>query len=165
MSKQIEVGLACPQCQKRFKATLFSTLWIDNPELRELVFSNRLNAVQCPGCQVVIGIDASVYIVNQEMNFAVWYEPEPDEQVDLFAEGMARTMGENSFQATAPRISDWEEVKATIEKYERGELVGQAPSKLDFSGMDWAVKKELEMKREQSAKRPGLLSRLFGRKG
>lgn len=164
MSKTYSAAFPCGACGNRIEATLFRTLWIEVPENRLMVFEDRVNAPLCGKCGTRNQIDASLMATNKEMNFAVWYDPEGDPDIDKMAGMFVVTMGEGNYMSTAPKVADWDEFKRTIEKFESGELVGKAPIVGDIrAGLDAAVKADME--RARGEKKPGFLGRLFGKKG
>jgi hypothetical protein len=140
--------------------TVFRTLWIEEPENRAMVFEDRMNEVRCPKCGHAFCVAFPFLATNVPGHFAVWYEPYPDPQIDEEAAGYEIIFGPGNFYAEAPRIADWEEFKATIEKYERGELEGQPPTRLGAEGLKEVLSAYAE--REEPRKR-SWLSRLFGR--
>ena len=125
MSMLYAVTIRCPACGATHSQSLFRSLWIEDPANRALVFENRVNLAMCPHCNITSTVNASLLCTNVPRNFAVWYEPSPDAQVDKDIEDYAIAMGRDCFYVTAPRLSDWNEFKRTIEKFERGELTGK----------------------------------------
>ena len=121
MSKKIDMELTCPQCNNQFNHDIYRTIWWEYPEYRELVFSNKINVVNCPNCNASIKVDSPFLFTNSPKQFAVRWEPEHNEWVDRQVEAF-QAMWKESFLATAPRISDWEKFKDTIVKFENGEL-------------------------------------------
>ena len=76
-----------------------------------------------------IFVSTSLMYTNAELKFAVWYEPQPDPHIDAELPGyyeLAKQKPGASYLAQAPRVRDWNEFKATIEKFERGELVTES---------------------------------------
>ncbi len=163
MSKRIEAELTCPQCQARFVDDVFLTLWIEDPKNRAMVFEDCVNVVHCPKCGWEIRVINTLFCTNRDLNFAVWYEPEPDPDIDVQAEGYAAIMGPTSYFATAPRVADWEEFKETILKFERGELKGEAPTKVDFSALENIARQEAEQRRRERVTFVDRLRGLFSR--
>jgi hypothetical protein len=51
---------------------------------------------------------------NVKKKIAVWYEPFPDKNIDSDIELNRRHFGEDSYQANAPRIKNWEEFKRRL---------------------------------------------------
>ena len=107
-------------------------------------------------CKLRSDVSFSLLATNVNRNIAVWFEPHPDPQVDQDKSNYEATFGPGNFYAAAPRVSDWEEFKETILKFERGELVGKPPSHMNFQAMLGAQK--------PLGRKPSLLSRLFNRK-
>lgn len=121
---RVEAQISCARCGTVFNASLFRTLWIEHVAYRDLVFGDEVNVVECPDCQKRICLPFSLLCTNVTRDFAVWYEPFPDENVDRDIEGYAKLFGPDSYYATAPRVKNWNEFKRTILKFESGELRG-----------------------------------------
>lgn len=125
MSKRIEAKITCPSCGNQFDYTLYRSIWGEYPENRELVMSDKINVATCPTCQRSTKLIFPFIYTNAKMQFAVWWEPEYDTQIDEDSKGYARLMGNGNYLAAAPRIKDWDEFKDTILKFENGELNGR----------------------------------------
>jgi hypothetical protein len=121
------------------------------------VFEDRVNVVECKKCKSITDVPFSLLATNVKEHFAVWYEPFPDPAVDNDKAMYEAVNGPGNFYSEAPRLDDWNEFKNTILKFERGELVGKPPSKMDFQAM-------LTSAARQKENRPSLLSRLFKRR-
>jgi hypothetical protein len=88
----------------------------------ETASSDKINVSICPKCGDRVKLPFSLFYTNSKKQFAVWWEPEKDEAIDRDVDGYVQHGGKNNYLAVAPRITDWEEFKETIRKYERGEL-------------------------------------------
>ena len=124
MSKTYEIQEKCPACNTPFKFTMFRTIWGELLENRELVMSDSVNVATCNACGLKITIVTSLFYTNAEIMFAVWWEPNPDPQIDADSNLYVLVGGANCYLAKAPRIRDWNEFKNTILKFEKGELKG-----------------------------------------
>jgi len=62
----------------------------------------------------------SFLAVDVHKNFAVWYEPIPDDTIDSDILGYSILLGQDNFYSSAPRISNWNYFKQVISKYENG---------------------------------------------
>lgn len=131
MSKRYEIEEKCPACNLPFKFTMYRSIWGEDPENRELVMSDAVNVAKCRACGLEIKIAASLFYTNAPNTFAVWWEPNPDPQIDADRDGYIKLGGPNCYLAAAPRVKEWNEFKNTILKFERGELKG---GPLTFSG-------------------------------
>lgn len=159
MSKQVDVRFTCPNCGHIFRTTLYRSVWIEYPQLRELVFSDRINVVDCRKCKTATKAPFSLLATNTGQHIAVWYEPFPDAQVDADKSLYEKVSGEGNFLAEAPRRSDWSEFKETILMFERGELVGKPPSRMDMRAIMGDARKAVP-----NARPPSVIARLFKRK-
>jgi hypothetical protein len=128
MSKMYEVEASCSRCSSRFKASLFKSIWGEHEENRAPVFGDQINVLQCPLCGTRTRAPASLMYVDLKRGFVVWYEPTPDPMIDAELPQYAAMFGPESCYVTAPRIVDWEDFKATIGRFERGELRAKPPS-------------------------------------
>ncbi len=132
MSKKVGAQLICPECGHGFPVQLFRSVWIEQPEHRELIFSDKINRFDCPSCRSEVDSQFAFLCTNVPKRVAVWYEPYPDPQIDRDVAGYRTQMGANSFYALAPRISDWEAFKSKIVELEaQPSGGGKAPT---FSG-------------------------------
>lgn len=135
MSKQVEVTITCPSCRTNFKTTLYRTIWGEYPENRALVMSDEINIATCSSCRQRFKIPMPFMYTNADKNFAVWWEPRHDPQIDNDTNVYKQTTGSDSYFSTAPRIADWNDFKETIKKFEAGILKGKAPQKMDMKSM------------------------------
>ena len=131
MSKVVEVEVGCGLCGRSYKAALHRSIWGEHAENRALVFSDRINVISCPRCRVPSRAPYALMYVDLDKHFVVWYEPLPDAMIDTELPHYAAMYGADCCYVTAPRIADWAEFKATIERFERGELRAKPPGKLD----------------------------------
>ena len=118
MSKQLDAKVTCRSCNKPQNVKLYRSLWIEDPDNRKMLFTDRVNFFECPICGHSERLEFPFLATNSRAKFAVWYEPYHDPAIDKDLEDYIRHLGENSYFATAPRISDWEYFKATIVDFE-----------------------------------------------
>jgi hypothetical protein len=124
------VGAEC-QCSSghRFNVTLHRTVWLEQPDKRDLVFSDKVNRFRCPKCGETVNTYFPFLATNVPKRVAVWYEPHPDPQIDKDTAAYKAQGGSKSFYALAPRIADWDEFKAKILELEQREGGGGEQSK------------------------------------
>jgi hypothetical protein len=156
MSQQIKTTVACPKCRQKLDATIFRTIWGEYPENRELVMSDKINSTTCPNCNTTTKWKFPLMYTNAHQQFAVWWEPYPDPQIDSDAIDFARMLGKKDYLATAPRIKDWEEFKETIVKYENGELKANS-TKVVSKEMQEQMNGFLKHLKKQGKKKNGCL--------
>lgn len=135
MSKKVEATIACPNCQNKFNVTLYRTIWGEYPENRNLVMNDEINVVACNNCWQKTKIPLPFMYTNSPKNFAVWWEPQYDPQIDEDKAVYQKATSANSYFSTAPRIEDWEDFKATIIKFEQGILNGEKGQRPDMKSM------------------------------
>ncbi len=125
MSKKTTAQIICPKCDNKFSFQLYRTIHGENPENRELVMLNQINVATCPSCGNSTKIPFALMYTNTDKQFAVWWEPEYDPQIDIdmkqHAE-YANRLQAGFHLANAPRVKDWEKFKETIRQFERGEI-------------------------------------------
>ncbi len=126
MSKRIEAKITCPNCNNLYDFTLYRSIWGEYPENRELVMSDKINVSTCTSCNHSTKLNYPFIYTNAKRQFAVWWEPVHDPQIDEDSKGYANMLGDGNYLAAAPRIKNWDEFKKTIIKFENGELVGKA---------------------------------------
>jgi hypothetical protein len=114
--------MTCPHCGNQFKTTVFRSIWGEHTENRNLVMSDQINVVICPNCNRRTKVPIALMYVDINKQFAVWWEPIPDPQIDSELIEYGKMFGQGNFYQTAPRIRDWEEFKETIRKFETGIL-------------------------------------------
>jgi transcription elongation factor Elf1 len=159
MSKRIELKITCPNCNTEYQVTVFRTIWGEHEENRNLVMTDKINVVTCPSCHHKIKVPYALMYVDIKKQFAVWWEPAYDAQIDADAIGYAKMFGEGNFYQKAPRIKDWEEFKNTINKYYSGELkanpIKVSPKQEEaFKGLMEGMLKDLK---KQNKKKSGCL--------
>ncbi len=120
MSKIIDVKIKCPNCGKVKKISLYRSIWGEYEENRNLVMNDEINIFKCPKCKQEIKVPFSLFYTNANLLFAVWWEPNNDENIDRDIELYKNTVGVNHYLTTAPRIKDWNEFKEYILYKERG---------------------------------------------
>ncbi len=137
MSKILDLQIQCPNCRQQYQAKVFRTLWGDGCTAAN--FTSRLkddtNIVPCPHCGYSFRVPLGLMYVDVKTGFAVWYEPQPDPNIDDEAKQYAAIFGADSYYAKAPRVKDWEEFKHTIRRYYTGELKATPITKFDFSSL------------------------------
>ncbi|MCL5030093.1 MAG: hypothetical protein M1480_13855 [Bacteroidetes bacterium] len=124
MSRIIDITLTCSLCRYEFPYKLYCSIAGDEPGNLELVLTDKINVAVCPICIVSVKLNSPLMYSNISKNFAVWWEPYYDPQIDKENELLIKMGRGKNFLSEAPRIRDWQEFKNTIMKYESGELKG-----------------------------------------
>ncbi len=145
MSKKIDFQIVCPQCEQQYQATVFRTLWGDGCNADN--FTSRLtentNMVTCPHCGHSFRLPLALMYVDVKAGFAVWFEPQPDPNIENETKQYAAMFGADSYYAKAPRVKDWEEFKHTIRRYYLGELKANPVNiKFNFDALKTAPQKK-----------------------
>lgn len=119
MSKLIDVAVKCSTCGYKFEAQLYRSLWIEHEKYRDLVLDDHANLITCPSCKTSHRANFSLLCTNVKKQFAVWYEPTHDAQIDKDIALYSAQFGKNSFYATAPRIKNWNAFKEKLTELEK----------------------------------------------
>lgn len=149
MSQRIEANITCPICGNNFPFTLYRSIWGEDEQNKELVLSDRINVTTCPSCKSKTKIEYPFLYVDVQKQFAVWWEPHYDLQIDKDSMAYAKMFGEGNYYQKAPRIKDWDEFKKVINQFYSGELnanpITLSQNQMDeFSGRLSNVLKDLE---------------------
>jgi DNA-directed RNA polymerase subunit M/transcription elongation factor TFIIS len=124
MSKKMKANITCSKCRNSQDFYLYRTLWIEVPENRDLVLSDKVNYFKCNSCGYEERLQFPFLCTNSEKKYAVWFEPYHDAQIDIDRELYKKHSGENSYFARAPRIKDWDEFKKMILELEKSKSEG-----------------------------------------
>ena len=156
MSKRIEATITCPKCSFQFNYTLYRTIWGEHESNKNLVLSDKINVATCSSCNASTKLEYPFMYVDVVKQFAVWWEPYHDEQIDSDSVQYAKMFGEGNFYHKAPRIVDWQEFKKTVLRYDSGELKANplkisGQQKQDFEGALKGMVKNLENKNKKNS--------------
>ncbi len=111
----VVANVRCPECGTASPFQLFRTIWAEEPRNRALLLNDEVNVFTCPHCSHREMLDFAVMVSNVPLEIAIWYEPQPDRQIDKDLAGyraMYGSVGQASFYGRAPRIADWQAFKA-----------------------------------------------------
>ena len=76
MSNKRQHEIACPFCGREQVVELWDLLNVDaEPELREALLANRINRVQCPGCQKGFRVDKQVVYHHRAQGIYIHCDP------------------------------------------------------------------------------------------
>lgn len=156
MSQQVDIVATCPKCGKQYQKKLFRTVWGEHESIRNAVMSDNINICTCPDCGFSFHAPMAMMYVDAPAKFAVWWEPVYDSSIEEMTAGFARMLGPGNYYENAPRITDWEEFKETINKYYSGELKGQSDevTKRQATAMTGVMEnliKDLEKKKKKNS--------------
>lgn len=156
MSQRIEASITCPNCGHIFPFSLYRSIWGEDEQNKELVLSDRINVAACPSCLSKTKIEYPFLYVDVRKQFAVWWEPEYDPQIDKDSMAYAKMFGEGNYYQKAPRVKNWDEFKKVVKQYYSEELKAN-PIKLsqnqmdEFSGRLSNMIKDLEKKNKKNS--------------
>ena len=126
MSRKTSTKIICPNCLYIFEYTYSKTVWGDSNENRALLMADKINVATCPFCSKSTKLEYSFLYTNSQ--FAVWYEPLYDIQINKDQRTFTNLLGKENYLATAPRIKDWNDFKNTIIKFEKGLIKPSSPT-------------------------------------
>ncbi len=76
-------SLACPNCKKKFKAELYSTINITlDPDLLKKIYEGDINNVECPKCHKEFFVEK--FVLFHDMEFKTIKEGKPAEISFMF---------------------------------------------------------------------------------
>ncbi len=76
MSQKKQHEIACPFCGREQPVELWDSLDLDEePELREALLANRINRVDCAGCQKSFRVDKPLVYHDRDQEILIHYEP------------------------------------------------------------------------------------------
>ncbi len=68
--------IRCPKCGAEAEVRLYDSInVVEDPQLREDLMANRLNAVTCGACAFQYRVDKPLLYVDPSRKFAVWWTP------------------------------------------------------------------------------------------
>lgn len=81
MSQQKTYSIACPQCGHEQEVLLFDAINADRePELRDALMENRLNAVDCAACDFAFRVDKPLLYHDPGRRLMIYWIPTADDQ-------------------------------------------------------------------------------------
>lgn len=97
MSQQRPYQIKCPKCGHRLAVELYESVNVKlNPELKDQLMLNQLNAVTCTECSLAFRVDKPLLYSDPDRKLLVYWLPTPDDRIDdgedQFSEWM-RDMG------------------------------------------------------------------------
>lgn len=116
MSKLVETQVFCKICNKKFRACLHRSLWIEDTTNMQLIMDNQVNVVECPTCKQKNRIYTPFIATHAVLKYAVWYDPYHDDRVTEEKVDFIKMLGKHNYIARAVRIKDWEKFKQHILK-------------------------------------------------
>lgn len=93
MSAQKTYQIRCPQCGREQPVELYDSINVaQQPELKEALYENRLNRVECAGCDASFRIDKPLLYHDADRNILIHWMPDAavsrDEVLDEFDKSM-----------------------------------------------------------------------------
>lgn len=77
MSTQRSHEIRCPRCAAIMTVQLYDAVNVsEEPALRDDIFHNRLNRVECPQCGFGFRVDKPLLYLDARGKFAIWWEPD-----------------------------------------------------------------------------------------
>lgn len=96
MSRKKTYAISCPTCGHSMQTELYDALNVGTePERRDELMANTLNAVRCPGCGFQFRVDKPLLYHDPKRRFMIYWLPTPEEQQEqaeqLFAGHVAQS--------------------------------------------------------------------------
>lgn len=122
MSEQKTYNIRCPQCDHTQNVTLYDSVNVaQEPELKNALFENRLNRVQCEDCDAEFRIDKPLLYHDADRNMLIHWMPDTavsrDEILDEFDKSM------EALRDALPEDMEPPRVRLVFERVELVELI------------------------------------------
>ncbi len=83
MSNQRLYPIACPRCKASQEVELYESINVkEQPELKERLLANQLNAVTCPGCQFQFRVDKNLLYSDPDRRVLIYWIPATEQQYE-----------------------------------------------------------------------------------
>jgi hypothetical protein len=83
MSNRRLYPIQCPRCQASQEVELYESLNIkEQPELKQLLMTNQLNAVTCPACQFQFRVDKNLLYSDPDRRLLIYWIPATEQQYE-----------------------------------------------------------------------------------
>ncbi len=116
-SKQTIQGY-CPKCKTKNQIILYSSIHCQDSNEQKLIKNNQLNRFICSNCNHRAHIPMPVMYHKVKEKYALWYEPEPNNNESKAIINQALGNAGN-YLANAERINDWKAFKFKVLNFEK----------------------------------------------
>lgn len=107
MSMMNEENFTCPNCKHVQKCIIYSSMNVtENPELKELFFSDKWNIFSCEECGVVVPFSDNMMYHDMIKKFVVWYKTDDEEISKELVQMFNRSLGEDNYMSNPIIVSD-----------------------------------------------------------
>ena len=118
MSNKFKAEVTCPYCKEYLEVVLYSSVNVSiDPTLREEVFNNKINTVECPKCKSGFPVHCQLMYHDMAKQFAVWYDP-LNERTESKLTKTEMKMGETNYLFNAPVSNTWDDFLGHIKLFE-----------------------------------------------
>jgi len=86
-----EYEIKCPKCGAPGRVELYETLnAAEEPELRDELMANRLNAVECHGCHFTFRVDKPLLYHDPKRGYMIYWAPDGERDPEIATETFRR---------------------------------------------------------------------------
>ena len=83
MSNHRLYPIACPRCKASQEVELYESINVkEQPELKQALMANQLNAVTCPGCQFQFRVDKNLLYSDPDRRLLIYWIPANEQQYE-----------------------------------------------------------------------------------
>ena len=83
MSNHRVYPIACPRCKASQEVELYESINVkEEPELKQKLMANQLNAVTCPGCQFQFRVDKNLLYSDPDRRLLIYWIPATEQQYE-----------------------------------------------------------------------------------
>lgn len=122
MSAQKTYNIRCPQCGHEQKVELYDSINVaQQPELKTALFENRLNRIQCSGCDASFRVDKPLLYHDPDRNMLIHWMPDTAVSREEILDEFDRSMEE--LRAALPEEIEPPRVRLVFTRAELVELI------------------------------------------
>lgn len=122
MSARKTYNICCPRCGNTQNVELYDSISVaQEPELKEALFENRLNRVQCEACQATFRIDKPLLYHDADRNILIHWMPDNGITRDQILDEFDKSMAE--LRNAVPEGTEYPRVRLVFDRVELVELI------------------------------------------
>ena len=122
MSAQKTYNIRCPQCGHEQKVELYDSINVaQQPELKTALFENRLNRIQCSGCDASFRVDKPLLYHDADRNILIHWMPDTAVSREEILDEFDRSM--EALRAALPEDIEPPRVRLVFTRTELVELI------------------------------------------
>ncbi len=122
MSARKTYTIRCPHCEREQTVELYDTVNVSQePDLKTALYENRLNRVECPGCDAVFRVDKPLLYHDADHRILIHWMPDTAVTREEILDEFDRSMDE--LRAALPAEMDPPRVRLVFTRPELVELI------------------------------------------